>query len=578
MGKSDKLTKNIESVRKKLVSSGLNNIEVSQKGKCVLLQGELDKYSDVVKAGKIASKFGYKGVLNDISTKGKKTPPIKRPNVNDNSLDGKKFDVVIVGGGVIGCSIARELSKYNISILVLEKECDVAMQASSRNDGMIHPGIATHLHGNTASYNVRGNAMYKNLCQELDIPFRYTGNLILFKEKNYHLLSPAIAARSKQIGVEYKHLSKKELLQMEPNIYDEQVGGFIFPSSGVLSPYKLTVALAENAVVNGATVSLSTIVDGFVKKDGKITEIKTNRGRVIPKVVINAAGVFSDKIAEYADDRFFTIHPRKGEIVILDKKKANLFTASMGILNLKELKGNTKGGGLVHTIDDNVLVGPNAIEVMDREDYSTDKKSIDMILKKQLPLVKGLSASDTITYFSGVRAPTYEESFIVEASENVKNLVYAAGIQSPGLASAPAIAQDISKITVSILNKTQKVKKKDDFKSRNKYVKMSSMSFEEKQKLIKKNPDYGVIVCRCEEISKGEILDALNSPLPVYTVDGIKRRCRPGMGRCQGGFCAPIVTQMIADKVGCKLSDVTKKGEGSELLVGTTRKGGETNV
>ncbi|MFZ2539461.1 MAG: FAD-dependent oxidoreductase, partial [Oscillospiraceae bacterium] len=260
------------------------------------------------------------------------------------------------------------------------------------------------------------------------------------------------------------------------------------------------------------------------------------------------------------------------------KKKANLFTAAMGVLNLKELSGDTKGGGLVHTIDDNVLVGPNAVEVMDREDYSTDKNRIDKILKKQLPIIKGLLTVDVITYFSGVRAPTYEENFIVEASETVKNLVYAAGIQSPGLASAPAIAQDVAGIAVSILSKYGKVKENVDYNPRNNLIKINGMSFEQKQAVIKKNPDYGIIVCRCEEISKGEIIDALNSQIPIYTLDGIKRRVRPGMGRCQGGFCSPIVAQMIAKKAGCELIDVTKKGEGSKILVGTTKKGEDANV
>ncbi|MEG0692027.1 MAG: NAD(P)/FAD-dependent oxidoreductase [Oscillospiraceae bacterium] len=572
------MDKTIQSIHKKLSAVGINGIELCEKGSSIQLQGELSQYSDVVKAGKIASKYGYKGVINDITTKGKKPAEIIKPDLQDNSLNGKQYDVVIIGGGVIGCSIARELSKYHMSILLLEKECDVAMQASSRNDGMIHPGIATHLHGNTASYNVRGNKLYTQLCNELGVPFQRTGNLIVFKEKNYHLFSPAVIARSKYIGVEYKHLSKKELFLMEPNITDDQEGGFIFPSSGVLSPYKLTVALAENAVQNGVTVALSTIVTGMTKTNGKITEVITNRGRVIPCIVINAAGVFADKIAEFAGDRFFTIHPRKGELIILDKKKSNLFTASMGVLNLKQLSGDTKGGGLVHTIDDNVLVGPNAIEVMDREDYSTDRERVDKILQKQLPLIKGLSKADVITYFSGVRAPTYEENFIVEASETVKNLVYAAGIQSPGLASAPAIAQDVAEITISILGKSGKVKENVDYNPYNKLVNMSKMSFEQKQALIQKNPDYGVIVCRCEEISKGEIIDALDSPIPVYTLDGIKRRVRPGMGRCQGGFCSPIVAQMIAQKSGINLIDVTKKGTGSKLLVSTTRKGEDSDV
>jgi glycerol-3-phosphate dehydrogenase len=560
-------------VSKSLSGAGLTDIELTEWRKSIVLEGELADYRQVVKAGKAAANKGYKGVVNKISVKDCPPPEASRPTVQDGSLDKMQCDVLVIGGGVIGCSIAREFSKYRLNVLVVDKEADVAMQASSRNDGMIHPGIATHLHGNTAFYNVRGNAMYTALCKDLDIPFERRGNLILFDDRKMNLFCPALKLRAKQIGIPSRFWSNHRLHQEERNLSQACVSGMMFPTSGVLSPYKLTVALAENAIENGASFSLSTMVEGMELEKDKITAVKTNRGTVYPRLVVNAAGVFSDKIAAMANDQFFTIHPRKGEIALLDKKKGHLLSAAIGILSLKSLKSNTKGGGLVHTIDGNLLVGPSAVEIQEREDYSTDQETMDAVLQKQLPLVNGVDYGDVITYFAGVRAPTYEESFVVESSEYVENLVHAAGIQSPGLASAPAIAQDIVKISVDILSRKKPVEKNLTFNPRRRVLCMEHLSVEERQAAIRKNPDYGVIVCRCEGISKGEIIDALHSPLPVPSLDAIKRRIRPGMGRCQGGFCSPAVLQIIAQESKIPLTQVTKKGGGSLIAMGRTHKG-----
>lgn len=564
-----------QKLERTLRGKGYEGVSCTEWRKSIRLEGELDDWKAIVKAGKIAAKAGYKGVINDITLKGFTPPPIRTPKQRDNALEGRRPDVLIIGGGVIGCAIARELSKNALDILLLDKESDVAMHASSRNDGMIHPGIASHANTLRGKMNVKGNAMYTQLCEELGVPFQRYGNLILYADHIFGTVAePYLGERARKLGIVGGKISRKRLREIEPNITDRALGAFEYPSSGVLSPYKLTVALAENAVENGAQVSLDTIVTGMEMEGDAIGSVFTNRGAIHPRLVINAAGVFSDQIAEMANDRFFSIYPRKGELVILDKKKGPLVTRSMGLIDLSQATSDTKGGGVMRTIDQNVLVGPDAYEQPMREDFSTHRENIDAILKKHLPLIKGFAPSDVITYFAGIRAATYEEEFIIERSEYVQNLIHAAGIQSPGLASAPAIAEEISRITVDALQEQMEVKPNTGFNPRRRVIPhMSDLTTEEKQEIIRKNPDYGVIICRCEGISKGEIVDTIHSPIPATTIDALKRRVRPGMGRCQGGFCSPLVTQIICEETGLSPEEVTKSGEDSNLILERTHKG-----
>lgn len=566
---------NVKAVLASLKKAGFTGVEAAEYHDSIRLEGEMSSWQDVVKAGYAAVNLGYKGVINDISLKGFSMPPMQVPSVQDDSLAGAAYDAVIIGGGVCGCAIARELVKYDISVLMLEKESDVAMHASSRNDGMIHPGIASSPKKKSAMLNVRGNAMYQELCRLLDVPFERLGNLILFDSSaTAAAASVYLAARAKKLGIEGKYITGKKLRALEPNIADNIVGACSYPSSGVLSPYKLTVALAEHAVQNGATVSLETVCTGFELVNGRIVGVKTNRGTVRPRVVINAAGTYSDAVARMAGDGFFTIHPRKGEVAILDKNAGTLVQRSMGVISLKSAHSKTKGGGVLRTIDGNVLVGPDAYEQPYKEDYSTNADHLDAVLAKQLPIIKGLSRRDIITYYAGTRASTYEEDFIVEASDYVSNLVHAAGIQSPGLASAPAIAADIADIVAEKLKKEMELKPRADYREKRECAPvMAKLSLAEKQKLIKKDPDYGVVICRCEQITAGEIKAQLHAPIPALTMDALKRRVRTGMGRCQGGFCTPGVMRIISEQSGIPLTEVTKSGEGSEMAVGATAKG-----
>ncbi|MTI68150.1 MAG: NAD(P)/FAD-dependent oxidoreductase [Firmicutes bacterium] len=567
------MNKTLTKIKKNIKKNINEDIECFKWHSSVVLEGEVDKWEDVILAGRLAANKGYKGVVNNIEVKGLNIPKIKSPLVNDNSLENRFVDILIIGGGVIGCSIARELSKWDCSVLLLEKEEDLAMHTSSRNDGMIHPGLVPKPGTKKAYFNVKGNKLYSKVTKELDVSFKRIGSLILL-DKNYLKVTwPLIKRRAKLNKVKgVKLLSKKELIKKEPNISKGVVGAIYIPSTGVLSPYEMTLAYGENAVDNGVKISLNTIVESIEKIKDKIVSVKTNRGKVYPKLVINAAGVYADYIAEMAKDKFFTIHPRKGEIVLLDKKRGAFIESVLAKLDLSIKNSKTKGGGLVKTIEGNILVGPNAYEQPFKEDYITNKDTVDKMLNSHLEIIPKLSKSDVITYFAGTRAATYEEDFIVERSEYVKNLVYAAGIQSPGLASAPAIAREIKKISIDILKKQMNIKKKNYWNpKRKKGPKLNLLTLEERNKLIKERSEYGDIICRCEEISKGEIIDALNSKIPASSIDAIKRRTRAGMGRCQGGFCMPLITKIIKEEKKIDMTNITKKGKSSFILVEETK-------
>jgi len=571
----------IQKITKKLKEAGFAGISVSQKLGGVLLCGELDDYEDILACGKLAiDKKDSRGVINDIKLKGYIPAPMRVSPVCDKLYEGRTPDVLIVGGGIVGCAIARELSRYDISVMLAEKEYDVATGQSSRNDGMIHAGIDLKPKSIKVKYNMRGNKLYDTLSKELNVPINKVGQYVLLTEKWQKLLYPVVVLRARKNNIPIRYVKQEELDRKIRKI-GYRFGAMFFAGAGIVSPYLMCVALAENAVKNGAEICLNTAVLSIENKDGKVVSVTTNRGTVYPKVLVNAAGVFSDVIAEQAGDRHFTIHPRKGVEAILDKKAARITDSVVGRFAMKSSSGkqHTKGGGIVRTIDGNVLIGPSAIEVPDREDESTTCESLDEVLVKQQGLSGELTRGDIITYFAGTRAATYEEEFVIEKSPYVKNLVQAAGIQSPGVTAAPAIAEDIARFCAEILSETKKVEKKKDFDPIRKGIPcVKELPIEERAALIKKNPDYGVIVCRCEEISKGEILDAIRSPIPATTLDGIKRRVRAGMGRCQGGFCSPVITRMIAEETGCGLLQVSKKGEGSELLTGFTKEVSHDNL
>ena len=580
----------IEKLRKTLKQIDPNIIATEKDG-CILLTGEVDDYQKVVKAGQSAvDKKRYLGVLNDIKVKGY-TPKVILPSISDLKYDGEKCDVLIIGGGITGCATARELAKYNLKIMLVEKGSDVASGQSSRNGGVVHVGINFSKKSLKLKYCVAGNNMYDKLAQDLHVPFEHKGQVTFAHHSWEKLVLRIVKAKGKKMGIgKTKIMSREELLKIEPSIPSWSKGGLYMGTGGITCPHKMTIAMAENAIENGAQICLDTAVLSMDVENDLVKSVKTNRGTIYPKVVVNAAGVYSDKIAEMANDRTFTIHPRTGTDMITDKKVGWMVNTSMGktpftlspsqlktIPNnpiakikaiIKNLHSHSKGVGLIHSVDGNMLVGPNADEIMDREDFSTKRDVVEKIINVQREVAPEFKASDVIAYFSGVRGPTYEEDFVVRKGIKTKNIFEAAGIQSPGVTAAPAIALDLSLWIKDYLESIDiKVEDNKNYNPKRNYKPvLSELSFEERNELIKKNPDYGKIICRCEEISKGEIIDALRSPLPVYTVDAIKRRVRPGMGRCQGGFCMPLVMEIISKEANIPLEEVKKSTSESKIV------------
>jgi glycerol-3-phosphate dehydrogenase len=564
----------VERIKSKLYHAGYKNIVVSFENGATVLNGELSSYEDIVKCGRIAVSKRSRGVVNKIRLIGHTPKPMRIPGFTDEKYEGKTPDVLIIGGGIVGCAIARELSKYQLDIMLVEKESDLAMAQSSRNDGEIHSGIDLKLRSVKAKYNRLGNKMYTKLSSELGIKFERCGQTVLYTSRKQKALYPLLKLKGIFGRIPLKNLSKEKVSKIASNV-GFNYGGFSCPSAGIICPYQTTIALAESAAINGVEIALNCAVTEIINDGKAVKAVKTNRGAIVPKVVVNAAGVFSDTIAEWAGDRFFTIHPRKGIELILDKKANQDNRLTKTVIGIAPQKGsNTKGGGILPTIDKNLILGPNAKEVIEKEDDRTTRADVEEIWKKQAMTLPGLSRGDIITYFAGTRAPSYEEEFIIEKSKKIRNLVQAAAIQSPGLTAAPAIATEIASLVIKTIYQNDKIKvlPKENFKATRRPIpKVSEMSLDQRDNLIKKNPDYGEIVCRCEEISKGEILDALRGPIVVPHIDAIKRRVRPGMGRCQGGFCSPLVAEIISKECQIPIEEITKKGSTSQMFLGKTK-------
>ena len=539
------------------------------------VSGECETWEQLIDVGHfVAEDAKIKNVVSEMTVKGLTiTPQDYASMAKEGRKKGiiQKTDVVIIGAGVIGCGIARELSKYDFHCIVVDKENDVSVGASKANNGNIHPGHAVKKGTLKHKLNILGNRMYDEWAKDLQFEFQRNGLMYIAWEEEYLPTLKRRYTKGLENGVDgIRYISGEEAMAIEPELKkldNPPIAAVWLPSLAHVEPYEVTIALAENAAENQVKFMLNTKVCDIVH-DGRIQAVVTSRGVIETKYVINAAGVYADDISRMAGDVSYTIHPRKGTIVLLDKAKTYPYKPQLGfvsnklenrMMNVKNKE--SKGGGCCKTPEGNYLLGPSAKEVWNKEDTSCDAEGIAYALS--CCQHKGVGEKDVIRSFAGVRAADFKEDFIIEKSEVTSGLIHVAGIQSPGLSAAPAIAKMVENILLEEMKKEgMSYKRKKNYQPyRPKRRVFRKLSLEEQNKLIKENPDYGQIVCRCEFITKGEILDAIDSPVVPTSVDAIKRRTRAGMGRCQGGFCLPVVLQILAQaqQQDCTEIDFTAK-------------------
>ncbi len=475
------------------------------------------------------------------------------------------YDIAIVGAGVTGAMTARELSRYNLRIALIEKCNDVAMGATKANSGIVHAGFDAAEGSLMAKMNVEGCALMPETCEKLHVPYVNNGSLVVAFSDDEMKHLEVLLERGKTNGVpEISILSKEELLKKEPNLSPESFGALYAPTAGIVCPYELTIAAAECAVSNGVEFIRNCEVKAVETTDDCLV-LDTTQGKIEAKYVINAAGVFSDDLARMAGDDTISITARKGEYFLLDRAVGN--TVSHTIFQCPSKMG--KGILVSPTVDGNLLVGPTAEDIDDKTNVATSNSGLNDVRKYAVKSVPSVNTRNAITSFTGLRAHAAAHEFLIGVSEKNSRLINAAGIESPGLSSAPAIAKYIGEIVKSVFGELEEKADYDD--TREAPVRFRHMSDEERAELIKKNSAYGRIICRCETITEGEIIDAIKAPAGARDVDGVKRRTRAGMGRCQGGFCGSKVVEILARELGCEINEITKFGGNSNILFEKTK-------
>ncbi len=474
------------------------------------------------------------------------------------------YDVAIIGAGVVGAMTARALSRYDLKVCILEKENDVAMGATKANSAIVHAGFDAECGSLKARLNVEGSKMMKKVAEELSVKYINNGSLVIgFNEEDRRVIEKLLERGIKN-GVEgLRILERDELLKKEPNIGDSVLLALYAPTGAIICPYELTIAAIGNAMDNGAELKREFCVTK-ITEDGGIYTITSEKGEeVSAKYVVNAAGVYSDKIAKMVGDDSFSVHPRIGEYILLDRECGDLVSHT-----IFRTPGKGGKGILVSpTVDHNLLLGPTSLDMEDKEDKKTTQSGYDKIIKEACENVRGIKINKTITSFCGLRAAGDTGDFIINSPRS--GFVNAGGIESPGLSASPAIAEyiiDILKDMGLTLNK-----RADYNPYRRSYHFFKEASVKEKNEIIKKDKAYGRIVCRCETVTEGEILYAIRTnPKPV-DLDGVKRRTRAQMGRCQGGFCSPYIVELLAREQNIPYEAVTKSGGKSYINVGKTK-------
>ena len=475
------------------------------------------------------------------------------------------YDVAIIGSGITGSACAYFLSKYRLKIAVIEKNNDVCCGTTKANSAIIHAGYDPHPETLMAKLNVKGSAMAKEICAKLDVPYNQIGSLVVAFSEEEAKTVEELFERGNANGVpDLKILNREELKEAEPMISDEALCALYAPSAAIVNPWEYGLAMAETAVRNGAEILLESEVTS-IKKENGVFKITAGEKEIEAKYVINAAGVNCDDVHNMIAPPKFKVIPSAGEYYLLDKSEGK--RARHVIFQCPNKDG--KGVLVSPTVHGNLIVGPNA-DARDKDDTSTKTRCLDFVREKAVKSVPSINFRENIRNFTGVRAATEIDDFIIEfACEGFLDL---AGIKSPGLSAAPAIAE----LAVKMLGESGLVlEEKESFTDERTHLRFKHLSDEEKNNAVKKNSAYGRVICRCETITEGEIIDALNSPIPPVSLDGIKRRAGTGMGRCQGGFCGPKVLEIMAKYKNEPFEAVLQDNTGSVILTGKTKSEGD---
>ena len=482
------------------------------------------------------------------------------------------YDIIIIGAGVTGCAVARELSRYNANVCVLEKCEDVCEGTSKANSAIVHAGFDAAEGSLMAKMNVRGNELMGQLAEDLDIPFKRNGAMVVCIHKEAIDGLQTLYDRGIKNGVkELRILNREEALELEPNLSENVEGALYAPTSGIICPFILNIAMAENANQNGVDFHFNTRVEDIKSDEEGIWHLRTNNGEYKARYVINAAGVYADIIHNMVSENKIKITPRRGDYCLLDKEVGGHVSHTIFPQPTKLGKGVL----VSPTIHGNLIVGPTAVDLENKEGNNTTAAGINDLIAKANDHVRNLPMRKVITSFAGLRAHEAAHEFIIKEVEDAPHFIDCAGIESPGLTSCPAIGEMVGAMMKEKMGLTEK---ENWISKRKGILNPQELSIEERNELIKKEPAYGNIICRCESISEGEILDAIHRPLGARSLDGVKRRTRAGMGRCQAGFCSPRVMEILHRELGLPYEEVTKSGGRSNIVLERTKgsNGGES--